>query len=153
MSDLKTIKHDLPAYAPGSKGGGLPVVLFKLNVAGKVDADGLERFEIDYLNVLWQTMVMLCDVFVGVLFLGPRPAPAVVRGRRRDLAMLIASASDVDDLVLDPGRLPDRVEQGPGRPRHPRAPGAAVPGLVPVSTSSLRVRIAKEWQSLGRYFW
>ena len=45
---------------------------------------------------------------------GAGTAAALVR-RRLDgtLAVLLASASDVDDLVPDAGRLPDRVEQDP----------------------------------------
>ena len=61
----------------------------------------------------------------------PAPAPALVRQRRGTLAVLLASASDVDDLVPTLVALPDRVEQDPG-PRMraagwPNAIGADVP--------------------------
>ena len=32
LGDLQAVEHDLPADAPGSKGGRLPVVFFKLDV-------------------------------------------------------------------------------------------------------------------------
>jgi hypothetical protein len=52
LGDLQAVEKDLPANAPGPKGRGFPIVLFKANVVlAEIDADGFEAAEIDGLNV------------------------------------------------------------------------------------------------------
>src|SRR5579872_5856763 len=52
LRDLQPVEHDLPAYAPRTASGPLPVVFFELEVVLlQIDAHGLERFEIELLHV------------------------------------------------------------------------------------------------------
>ncbi len=52
LGDLQAVQHDLPADAPGAADGPLPVVFFELDVVlGEVDADGVERLEVELLDV------------------------------------------------------------------------------------------------------
>src|ERR1700722_3880964 len=52
LGNFKAVEHDLPADAPGAAGRPFPVILFKLEVVlAEVDADGLQRFEIQLLHV------------------------------------------------------------------------------------------------------
>jgi hypothetical protein len=53
LGDLLAVEHDLPADAPGTADGPLPVVFLELDVVlREVDADGDERLQIEVLHAL-----------------------------------------------------------------------------------------------------
>jgi hypothetical protein len=52
LRDLHPVAPDLPAQAPGAQRGAFPVILDEADVVDvHVDADGLERAEIEVLQV------------------------------------------------------------------------------------------------------
>ncbi len=87
LRDLLPVQPDLPAQPPGGDGGLFPVVFHKADVVlARVDAEGLERFEVEFLRV---TRVGLEDDLklvvhleaVGVLAV----APVIGADRRLDV--------------------------------------------------------------------
>src|ERR1700722_9348264 len=52
LGNLQTVEHDLPAHPPGPQGRRFPVVFFKLEIMlAQVNADRLQRFQVDFLHV------------------------------------------------------------------------------------------------------
>ena len=52
LGDLLAVEPDFPAQAPGRDGGLLPVVFHEADVVlARVDADGLERVEVEFLRL------------------------------------------------------------------------------------------------------
>ena len=52
LGDLQAVQHDLPADSPGPQRGRFPVVFFKLEVVpAQINADGGQRFQIDFLHI------------------------------------------------------------------------------------------------------
>src|SRR6185503_17702462 len=56
LRDLLPVEPDLPTQPPGRDGGLFPVILYEADIVlARVDADGLERFEIEFLRALPST--------------------------------------------------------------------------------------------------
>ncbi len=84
LRDLLPVQPDLPAQAPGRDGGLFPVVFHEADVVlARVDAEGLERLEVEFLRVagvgLEDDLVLVVQLeAVGVLAVAP-----IIRADRR----------------------------------------------------------------------
>ncbi len=66
LRDLLPVEPDLPTQTPGGDGGLFPVVLHKADVVlARIDAERLERLEIEFLRVAW--VGLEDDLILGVL--------------------------------------------------------------------------------------
>jgi hypothetical protein len=94
LGDLHAVAPDLPAEAPGAQGRALPIVLDETQVVhGRVDAQGVEALEVEFLEVVRRWLdddLELIEVLhaVGIVAVAPigRPPRRLHIGRLPGLA-------------------------------------------------------------------
>src|SRR4051794_20328343 len=113
LGDLLPVTPDLPAETPGPQRGRLPVVLDEADVVGqRVDAEGLDRVEVELLDVLGRRLEDNLELVVLEHPVGILPEPPV---RRTPRGLHVGHV---------PGLGPERAQEG--RRRHGPRPDLQV---------------------------